>query len=71
MRGAAAETAPSRTACCCRLRTPLLEQGDELLFAGSRRARGWSFTLRNEHALDYVLSGREPGGWLWDKLSRP
>ena len=49
-----------------------LEQGDELLFAGSRRARArLELALRNEHALDYVLSGREPRGWLWDKLSRP
>ena len=49
-----------------------LEPGDELLFAGSRRARArLELALRNEHALDYVLSGREPRGWLWDKLSRP
>jgi Trk K+ transport system NAD-binding subunit len=46
-----------------------LEQGDELLFAGSRRARArLELVLRNDHALDYVLSGRESSGWLWQKL---
>jgi voltage-gated potassium channel len=46
-----------------------LVQGDKLLLAGRRRARGrLELVLRNAHALDYVLTGREPSGWLWQKL---
>ena len=46
-----------------------LQQGDKLLLAGRRRSRGrLELVLRNAHALDYVLNGREPSGWLWQKL---
>jgi Trk K+ transport system NAD-binding subunit len=50
----------------------LLQQGDELLLAGRHRARArLELTLRNAHALDYVLTGRESaGGWLWGRLAR-
>ena len=48
-----------------------LEQGDELLLVGRNRARvRLDLVLRNAHALDYVLSGREATGWLWSKLQR-
>lgn len=48
-----------------------LRQGDKLLLAGVRHSRGrLELVLRNEHALDYVLTGREPSGWLWQKLQR-
>ncbi len=49
-----------------------LRVGDELLLAGRRSAqRELDLTLYNEHALTYVLTGREaPGGWVWEQLAR-
>ncbi|HQR02758.1 MAG: potassium channel protein [Proteobacteria bacterium] len=44
----------------------LLIAGDRLLFAapeGTRR--DVELTLQNGNAMEYVLSGRESGGWLW------
>ncbi|NMG14707.1 potassium channel family protein [Aromatoleum bremense] len=49
-----------------------IRAGDELLLVGRQEARHeFDLTLSNEHALTYVLSGRDlPGGWLWEKFSR-
>jgi Trk K+ transport system NAD-binding subunit len=50
----------------------IVRVGDELLLVGHPRAqRDLEFTLSNEHALTYVLTGRDqPGGWVWEKLAR-
>jgi len=50
----------------------IVRVGDELLLVGRPRARrDLEFTLSNEHALTYVLTGRDqPGGWVWEKLAR-
>ena len=49
----------------------LLEAGDELLFAGTRAAKGaQNLTLDNRTVLDYVLTGEDTPGWLWGLLSR-
>jgi len=51
--------------------TPL-RAGDELLLAGTRRARdAFALNIANEHTLEYLLTGEDlPGGWIWDRLSR-
>lgn len=48
-----------------------LRPGDALLFAGTAAARrAIGFTLTNDHALEYVLTGIDlPGGWIWERLS--
>ena len=48
-----------------------LRPGDELLLVGTRHARrDLEFNFKNEHALQYVLTGKDqPGGWIWEKLS--
>jgi len=45
-----------------------LRPGDELLFAGTRRAlEDVALIFANEHTLEYVLTGRElPGGRVWE-----
>ncbi|MCG6873571.1 MAG: NAD-binding protein [Betaproteobacteria bacterium] len=52
-------------------KTPL-KAGDRLLFAGTNAARDLQrMTLRNVHARDYVILGRDrPAGWIWQWLSR-
>ncbi len=47
-----------------------LKQDDELLFCGGRSTgRQMSWTLQNEHALSYVLTGAPRAqGWLWRML---
>jgi voltage-gated potassium channel len=49
----------------------LLQPGDCILFAGTRRARELQWPLlRNVNVRDYVLKGVEvPGGWLWKKFA--
>ncbi|NMG74915.1 NAD-binding protein [Aromatoleum diolicum] len=49
-----------------------LRAGDELLLIGSPDARReFGLILSHEHALAYVLSGKDlPGGWIWERLSR-
>jgi len=48
-----------------------IRPGDQLLLAGRRAGRReLELTLSNEHALTYVLTGRDlPGGWLWEKIA--
>ncbi len=50
----------------------VLRPGDELLLAGTRRARNdLALNLANEHTLEYLVTGKElPGGWIWERLSR-
>ena len=50
----------------------VLAAGDELLLAGRRSAQSaLALTVNNEHALNYVLTGRDlPGSWVWRWLSR-
>jgi voltage-gated potassium channel len=45
----------------------LLRPGDRLLFCGrSSAAKRMEWTLQNEHALNYVLTGRaRPQGLVW------
>ncbi len=47
-----------------------LKQGDRLLVCGRASARErMSWTLQNEHALSYVLTGEtRPQGWVWQAL---
>lgn len=49
-----------------------LHRGDGLLFCGSNRAKSrMRWTLRNENALRYVLTGRVPyEGWVWRMIRR-
>ncbi len=49
-----------------------LREGDQLLFCGSTEARGrMAWTLRNLHALRYVVTGEsDPEGTIWRWLSR-
>ena len=49
----------------------LLRPGDKFLIVGTRAARrDLAFNLSNEHALQYVLTGKDlPGGWVWEKLA--
>ena len=49
-----------------------IRPGDELLFAGTRRAlEDIDLILANEHTLEYILSGRDlPGGRIWDLLAQ-
>lgn len=49
-----------------------LRAGDELLLVGSPDSRReFGLILSHEHALTYVLSGKDlPGGWIWERLSR-
>jgi voltage-gated potassium channel Kch len=48
-----------------------LEPGDRILFAGTPDARGAQWPLlRNVNVRDYVLTGAEAHGWLWQKLAR-
>ena len=53
-----------------------LEAGDHLLLAGPHPMRQTlALTAQNHNVLEYVLSGRDRGGWLWQRLfgasSRP
>ena len=50
-----------------------LRTGDEILFAGSHKARArQELMLQNANALAYVLTGREAhSGWLWSLLAKP
>ena len=45
---------------------------DRILFCGRLVAnRRMSWTLQNEHALNYVLTGEaRPQGWIWRRLQR-
>jgi Trk K+ transport system NAD-binding subunit len=49
--------------------TPI-RPGDELLLAGRPGARNaFDLNITNEHALTYILTGRDlRGSWIWDKL---
>ena len=49
----------------------LLQPGDQLLLA-TRRSEWQALELRlgNANELDYVLSGHEQPGWLWQRLQR-
>ncbi|NMG43392.1 potassium channel protein [Aromatoleum toluvorans] len=49
-----------------------LGPGDELLLVGTTDAqREFGLMLSNDHALVYVLTGKNlPGGWIWERLSR-
>lgn len=48
-----------------------LRAGDELLLVGTEDARReFGLMLSHEHALTYVLTGKDlPGGWIWERLS--
>ncbi|MDR1423888.1 MAG: NAD-binding protein [Azoarcus sp.] len=50
-----------------------IRPGDELLLAGRPGARdAFGLNVSNEHALTYILTGRDlRGSWLWEKLTRP
>lgn len=49
----------------------VLQPGDQILFAGTPDARRAQWpVLRNVNVRDYVLTGVQPGGWLWEKLAR-
>ena len=63
VRGGAEQVAPDAQT--------LLKPGDRLLFAGAAGARDLQrMTLRNPHARDYVLFGRDRPGWVWQWLAR-
>jgi Trk K+ transport system NAD-binding subunit len=49
-----------------------MKEGDQLLLCGTLSARGrMEWTLQNEHALSYVLTGQaRPQGWIWKLLHR-
>ncbi|HNB06060.1 MAG TPA: potassium channel protein, partial [Thauera aminoaromatica] len=49
-----------------------LRPGDELLFAGTRRAlEDVALIFANEHTLEYILTGRDlPGGRVWEMLAQ-
>jgi len=49
-----------------------LRPGDELLLAGTRRARSdLGLGIGNEHTLAYLITGEDlPGGWIWLRLAR-
>ena len=48
----------------------MLHAGDQLLFAGTRAARmAQNLVLDNRNVLDYVLTGEDAQGWLWQLLS--
>jgi Trk K+ transport system NAD-binding subunit len=49
-----------------------LKLGDQLLFCGRRSsADHMDWTLQNEHALNYILTGEaRPQGWVWKLLKR-
>lgn len=49
-----------------------IQAGDELLFVGTNAARrAIGLSLSNDHALEYVLTGKDlPGGWFWERLSQ-
>lgn len=65
VRGAAATAMPDETT--------RLARGDQLLFAGRPGARRMQHaTLVNVNVLDYVVRGIDlPGGWIWQRLTRP
>lgn len=48
-----------------------IRAGDELLFVGTNAARrAIGLSLSNDHALEYVLTGKNlPGGWIWEKFA--
>jgi voltage-gated potassium channel len=50
----------------------VIRPGDELLLAGSRRARALlALAMENAHALNYVLTGTDlPGGIVWETIAR-
>jgi hypothetical protein len=49
-----------------------IRPGDELLFAGTRRAlEDIDLIIANEHTLEYILTGRDlPGGRIWELLAQ-
>ena len=49
-----------------------IRPGDELLFAGTRRAlEDIELIIANEHTLEYILTGRDlPGGRIWELLAQ-
>ena len=49
-----------------------VQKDDHLLFCGSRDGRErMEWTLQNENALNYVLTGEaRPEGWIWRQLSK-
>jgi hypothetical protein len=50
----------------------ILRKDDRILFAGSITAKNsMEWTLQNEHALTYILTGESrPQGWIWRWLRR-
>jgi Trk K+ transport system NAD-binding subunit len=50
----------------------ILRKGDRILFVGSLAAQNsMEWTLLNEHALTYILTGESrPQGWIWRWLRR-
>jgi hypothetical protein len=50
-----------------------LKRGDQLLVCGRLSARyRMEWTLQNEHALSYILTGQaRPQGWIWRLFHRP
>ena len=50
----------------------VIEKHDRILFAGSVSAKdSMEWTLQNEHALNYILTGESrPQGWIWRWLRR-
>ena len=46
--------------------------GDRLLLCGRHHVRDrMDWTLQNEHALSYILTGQaRPQGWVWRRLVR-
>ncbi|MEN8166987.1 MAG: potassium channel family protein [Pseudomonadota bacterium] len=49
-----------------------IEKNDRILFVGTASARNrMEWTLQNEHALSYILTGESrPQGWIWRWLRR-
>jgi Trk K+ transport system NAD-binding subunit len=50
----------------------LVQKDDRLLFCGKFSARnGMEWTLQNENALNYILTGEtRPQGWIWRRLKK-
>jgi hypothetical protein len=50
----------------------IVTKRDKILFAGSVGAKSsMEWTLQNEHALNYILTGESrPQGWIWRWLRR-
>ncbi len=49
-----------------------IDKNDRILFVGVRSAKNRMFwTLQNEHALSYILTGEtRPQGWIWRRFRR-